>query len=301
MVALLAWPIGLAVWANGKVQHTPALSGAANTPGTTYLLTGSDSRADGGIAQDGTEGSRTDTILLLHVPDSGPTALISLPRDTYVEIPGNGAAKLNAAFSWGQAPLLVQTVEGLTGLTVDHYAEIGMAGVEQIVDAVGGVNLCHDADVNDADSGMVWVAGCHDVDGTQALAFARMRKADLTGDVGRAERQRQLIGAVMGKVEPASLVLNPGKQVALIDAGTGALTVDDDAGIVDLAKLALAFKAANGEGGITGTPPIVSIDYRPGNGAGSTVLLDPDATPGFFAAIRDGSLPPGPVGGMPVG
>ncbi len=298
VAAVLAWPIGLVVWANGKVQHTPALSGAANTPGTTYLLTGSDSRADGGIAEDGTEGARTDTILLLHVPASGPTALISLPRDTYVDIPGHDPSKLNAAFAWGGAPLLVQTVEGLTGLTVDHYAEIGMAGVEQIVDAVGGVNLCHDTDVNDADSGMVWTAGCHDVDGVQALAFARMRKADPTGDVGRAERQRQLIGSVMGKVKPTSLLLHPGKQVALIDAGTQALTVSDGTGIVDMGKLALAFRAANGPGGITGTPPIASLDYRPG-GAGSTVQLDPEAAPVFFAAIRDGSLPPGPVGGMP--
>jgi len=299
LVALVAWPVGLMVWANGKVQHTSALSGAPNTPGTTYLLTGSDSRADGGIAQDGTEGERTDTILLLHQPVSGPTALISLPRDTYVEIPGQGPSKLNAAFSWGGAPLLVQTVEQLTGLTIDHYAEIGMAGVEQIVDAVGGVNLCHDADVNDPDSGMVWTAGCHDVGGEQALAFARMRKADLTGDVGRAERQRQLIAAVMNKVKPSELLVRPGQQVALIDAGTGALTVSDGTDIVDMGKLALAFRAANGEGGITGTPPIASIDYRPGGGVGSTVQLDPAATPVFFAAIRDGSLPPGPVGGMP--
>ncbi|MEZ0449884.1 LCP family protein [Cellulomonas sp. ICMP 17802] len=298
LAALLVWPIGLVVWANGKVQHTPALSGAADTSGTTYLLTGSDSRADGGVAADGTEGARTDTILLLQVPAHGPTALISLPRDTYVDIPGHGPAKLNAAFAWGQAPLLVQTVEGLTGLTIDHYAEIGMAGVEQIVDAVGGVHLCHDVDVNDADSGMVWTAGCHDVDGVQALAFARMRKADPTGDVGRAERQRQLISAVMGKVRPAQLVLHPSQQVALVDAGTGALTVSDGTGIVDLAKLALAFKAANGPGGITGTPPIASLDYRPG-GVGSTVQLDPDAAPAFFAAIRDGSLPAGPVGGVP--
>src|SRR5207342_2723955 len=81
IAALLAWPIGLTVWANGKVQHTDALSGAANTPGTTYLLTGSDSRADGAIEDTTTEGARTDTILLLHVPEHGPTALVSLPRD----------------------------------------------------------------------------------------------------------------------------------------------------------------------------------------------------------------------------
>lgn len=298
LAALLAWPVGLLVWANGKVQHTSALSGAPNTPGTTYLLTGSDSRADGGIEADGTEGARTDSILLLHVPDHGPTALISLPRDTYVQIPGHDAAKLNAAFSWGGAPLLVQTVEGLTGLTVDHYAEIGMAGVEQIVTAVGGVNLCYDAEVNDVDSGMVWTPGCHDVDGVQALAFARMRKSDPTGDVGRAQRQRQLISAVMGKIRPSQLLVHPSQQVALIDAGTAALTVSDETGIVDMAKLALAFRAANGADGITGTPPIASLDYRPG-GVGSTVQLDPDTTPAFFAAIRDGSLPAGPVGGMP--
>ncbi|GCD22061.1 transcriptional regulator [Cellulomonas algicola] len=298
LVALLAWPIGLVLWANGKVQHTTALSGAADTPGTTYLLTGSDSRADGGIAADGTEGARTDTILLLHVPENGPTALISLPRDTYVEIPEHGASKLNAAFAWGQAPLLVRTVEGLTGLTVDHYAEIGMAGVGNVVDAVGGVHLCHDADVNDADSGMVWTAGCHDVGGPEALAFARMRKSDLKGDVGRAERQRQLVSAVMAKIQPSSLVWHPAQQVKLVDAGTGALTVDDGSGIVDMGRLALAFRAATGPEGITGTPPIADMDYRPGD-VGSTVLLDPDQAPTFFAAIRDGSLPPGAVGGVP--
>ncbi|WP_449385582.1 LCP family protein [Cellulomonas soli] len=300
LVLLLAWPIGLALWANGLVQHTSALSGAPNTPGTTYLLTGSDSRADGAVGEDGTEGARTDTILVLHVPDDGPPALISLPRDTLVDVPDNGQAKLNAAFAWGGAPLLVRTVEGLTGLTVDHYAEIGMAGVEQVVDAVGGVELCYDKDVNDTDSGMVWTAGCHTVDGPAALSYARMRKSDVEGDIGRAKRQRALISAVTGAVSPTHLALHPAQQVSLIRAGTGAITVDDGSDAVDLARLALAFKAANGPGGITGTPPIVSLDYRPGNGLGSTVLLDPDATPTFFAAIAAGTLPPGPVGGIPT-
>lgn len=299
VVLLAAWPVGLLVWANGLLQRTPALSGGPDTPGTTYLLAGSDARGDeGGIEQDGTEGMRTDTILLLHVPADGPTALISLPRDTYVEVPGYGPSKLNAAFAWGGAPLLVQTVEGLTGLTVDHYAEIGMGGVARLVDAVGGVNLCYDGDVDDSDSGMVWTAGCHDVDGGAALSFARMRKADPEGDVGRAKRQRQLIGAVMGKVSPGSLAFDPGAQVALVRAGTGALAFDEDAGVVDVARLALAFRDANGEAGITGTPPIASMDYRPG-GVGSTVRLDPDLTPGFFADVRDGKLPPGAVGGVP--
>ncbi|HEY0117254.1 MAG TPA: LCP family protein, partial [Cellulomonas sp.] len=298
LVLALAWPVGLAVWANGKIQHTAALSGAAATPGTTYLLAGSDARGDGGIADDGTVGARTDTILLLHVPEHGPTALISLPRDTYVHIDGHGPGKLNAAFTYGGAPLLVHTVEQLTGLTIDHYAEIGLGGVKDVVDAVGGVNLCYDHDVNDADSGMVWTAGCHDVDGTQALAFSRMRKADPEGDIGREKRQRQLIGAVLGKVDVKRLVWHPSEQVSLVNAGTGALTLEQGASIRTLASLAMAFRAANGAGGVTGTPPIKSLDYRPG-GVGSTVLLDPDQSPTFWAQVRDGQLPPGKVGGIP--
>ena len=300
LVVLLAWPIGLAIWANKQVQHTSALSGAADTPGTTYLLTGSDSRADGAVKDDGTVGARTDTILVLHVPDSGPTALISLPRDTYTQIPGHDPSKLNSAYAWGGPPLLVQTVEGLTGLTVDHYAEIGMGGVEQVVDGVGGVRLCYDKDVDDRDSKLTWTAGCHTVGGTQALAFARMRKADPEGDIGRAKRQRQLISAVMSQIKFGELVKHPSQQVALIKAGTGALTVDDDSGIVDIGKLALAFRAANGPEGITGTPPIADLNYRPGR-VGSTVLLDEDKAPAFWAAIRDGELPPGKVGGIPQG
>jgi len=298
LVLGLAWPVGLAVWANKKIQHTTALSTAAATPGTTYLLAGSDARGGDGIAQDGTLGARTDTILLLHVPEHGPTALISLPRDTYVHIDGHGPAKLNAAFAWGGAPLLVHTVEQLTGMKIDHYAEIGLGGVKDVVDAVGGVHVCYPHDVNDPDSGMVWTAGCHDINGTQALAYTRMRKADPLGDIGREQRQRQLIGALMGKLSISSLVWHPSEQVKLIDAGTAALTLDKQSNIRTLASLALAFRAANGPGGITGTPPIKSINYQPGN-IGSTVLIDPARAPTFWAEIRDGKLPAGTVGGIP--
>lgn len=306
LVLLLAWPIGLLIWANGKIQHVSALSGAANTPGTTYLLTGSDSRADGAIEDTETAGARTDTILLLHVPESGPTALISLPRDTFVDIPGFEPSKINSAFSWGGAPLLVRTVEELTGLTVDHYVEIGFGGIEGVVDAVGGVNLCLDGStgiafpVDEPLSGLVWDApGCRDVDGEMALAFARMRYADPSGDIGRGLRQRQLISAITSTAATPSLLFQPSKQVALIDAGTAALAASDETDIVDLGRLALAFRAATGPEGITGTPPISTLNYRPG-GVGSTVLLDPDQAPTFFAAIRDGSLPPGVVGGLPT-
>jgi LCP family protein required for cell wall assembly len=297
LILVIAWPVGLLIWANGKINHIPALSEAAATPGTTYLLAGSDARGSGGI-YDETAGARTDTIMLLHKPDSGPTALISLPRDTFVEIPGHGGNKLNAAFSIGGAPLLVQTVEQLTGLTVDHYVEVGFGGVGDVVDAVGGVELCSDLTVNDANSGMVWTPGCHQVNGTQAISFVRMRYSDPQGDIGRADRQRQLISVLSRDVADPSLLLHPGRQVSLLDAGLGALTVSDGTGIVDLARLGLAFRAANGPDGVTGTPPISSLDFRPG-GIGSAVQLDPATIDQFWVDLRDGNLPPGVVGGMP--
>lgn len=298
LVLVIAWPVGLLFWANGKITHIDALSGAAATDGTTYLLAGSDSRADGTVGEDGTEGARTDTIMLLHVPESGPTALISIPRDTYAEIPGNGANKLNTSYSWGGAPLLVETVEGLSGLTVDHYVEVGFGGVEEIVDAVGGVELCLDYEVHDELSGLNWVPGCAVADGTTALAFSRMRYSDPKGDIGRAERQRQVIAAVSSTLQDTSLLFQPSKQIDLIGSGLGAITVDQDTNILDLGRLALAFRGANGPEGITGTPPISDPDYRPG-GIGSTVRLDPDLAPQFWQDVADGVLPAGPVGGMP--
>lgn len=298
LALLLAWPIGLALWANGRIEHITALSGAAGTPGTTYLLAGSDSR-EGGVIEDAeTVGARTDTIMVLHVPPSGPSALISLPRDTYAEVPGYGGNKLNASFSIGGPALLVQTVESLTGLTIDHYVEVGFAGVQGVVDAVGGVDLCLDRDVAEPLSGLYWTAGCHLSDGKTALAFARMRYADPTGDIGRSERQAQLIGALSSKVAEPSLLVSPSRQVSLVRAGTDALAVSDGTDVLDLGRLALAFRSATGPGGITGTPPIADPDYHPGQ-IGSTVLLDPDLTPPFWLAITEGSLPPGPQGGLP--
>jgi len=298
LALVIAWPLGLAVWANGRLNHVEATSSGAGTPGTTYLLAGSDSRADGFIT-DTAEGARTDTIMLLHEPTSGPAALISLPRDAYVEIPGHGMNKLNAAYALGGPPLLVQTVEQLTGLGVDHYVEVGFGGVAGVVDAVDGVELCLDYAVADELSGLMWPEpGCRVVDGTTALAFARMRYSDPKGDIGRAERQQQLISALASQVADPGVLVSPGRQVSLVRAGTDALAVSEGTGIVDMGRLALAFRAATGPDGVRGTPWLTSLDHRPG-GVGSTVLLDAERNAALWPAMRDGDLPPGPVGGLP--
>ncbi|SEE97995.1 LCP family protein [Ruania alba] len=289
LVLVLAWPIGLLVWANGQINHVAATNDDLSTEGTTYLLAGSDSRDGAGLDYDTTEGQRTDTIMLLTAPPSGTPSLISIPRDTFVEIPGYGPNKLNASYSYGGPELLVETVQSLTGIEVDHYVEIGMGGVADIVDAVGGVELCLDYDVDDADSHLEWEAGCHVADGATALAFARMRHADPLGDIGRTQRQQQVIQAVSSNVADPTLVFRPGEQVRLVSAGLGALDVSEGTGIIDLGQMALTFRDATGDGGVRGTPPVAELDYRPG-GVGSTVLLHPDLAPGFFEAVADGTV-----------
>ena len=273
------------------VGRVDALSGAADTDGETWLIVGSDARSSGGPVQDETEGARADSIMLLHKAPNGKAALISLPRDTYVEIPDEGGDKINAAYSYGGPELLVRTVEGLSGLTVDHYVEVGMGGVQEMVDAVDGVEVCLDYDVDDPDSGLTWDTSqgtCQTVDGTKALAYSRMRKSDPTGDIGRGLRQRAVISAVVSKAMGVQTVVNFSRQNALVDAGTQALTIDKDSGTSSLFGMLMAFRSASSDG-LTGAPPIESLDYEPG-GIGAAVLLQDETAPDFFAKLREGEL-----------
>ena len=286
VLLMLAWPVFLMLDANSHLKKIDALSGAANTSGTTYLLAGSDSRADGSVPDD-TEGQRADSIMLVHVAPNGQTSNISLPRDTYVDIPGYGWDKLNASYAYGGPALLVKTVEKLTGLTIDHYAEIGMGGVSNIVDAVDGVNLCFDLSVEDERSELNWEAGCHDADGKTALAFARMRYSDPRGDIGRAERQRQVVSKTVSKAMKPATLLNPMSALRVERAGASAFTVDQDSSVIDVARLVLAFREAQ-TSGMTGVPPIESLGYA--TSAGSAVLLEDTTAPDFFAKLRAGTL-----------
>ncbi|MDU0863762.1 LCP family protein [Actinomyces urogenitalis] len=293
-LVLVAARVGWLVHAiNSGLGRVDALVSSPDTSdGETWLIVGSDARGAGsGTVQDETSGARADSVMVLNKAPNGQTSLISLPRDTYVTIPGYGGNKINASYSFGGAPLLVQTVQDLTGLTVDHYAEVGMGAVEQMVDAVGGVEVCLDYDVFDPDSGLVWDTSqgtCQRVDGTTALAYSRMRKSDPTGDIGRGLRQRAVISAVVSEAASFKTLTSFSRQDALVEAGTHALTVDDKTGTTDLAQMMMAFRSAS-SAGLTGAPPISSLDYRPG-GIGSAVLLQDTTAPDFFAKVRSGEL-----------
>ena len=288
LVIVLTWG-GFLVWdANTNIGRVSALSGASDTAGTTYLLAGSDSRADGAV-QDGFEGSeRADSIMLVNIAANGQAVALSIPRDTYAEIPGVGWDKINASYAYGGPQLLVETVEKLTGLTIDHFVQIGMGAVPDMVDAVGGVELCYDHDSNDEYSGLNWTAGCHTVDGPTALQFSRMRYQDPEGDIGRTKRQRQVISKVVSEAASPATLINPARTLRVERAGSKSFTVDEDSSIMTVASLVMALRSASSDE-LMGVPPIESLDYTTSAGA-SAVLLRDETAPDFFAKLRAGKL-----------
>ena len=289
LVVLLAWGAFLLWDANSNLGRVDALSGKADTSGTTYLLAGSDSRADGAVQDGFNESERADSIMLVNVAQNGQTVALSIPRDTYAEIPGYGWDKINASYSYGGAALLVETVENLTGLAVDHFVQIGMGAVPDMVDAVGGVELCYDNTVSDPYSGLNWEAGCHTVDGTTALAFSRMRYADPEGDIGRTKRQRQVISKVVSTAMSPSTLINPMRTLSVERAGSKSFTVDDSSSnVFTVASLVMALRSATSSE-MMGVPPIESLDFTTDAGA-SAVLLRDTTAPDFFAKLRTGSL-----------
>ncbi|WP_112246179.1 LCP family protein [Kribbella monticola] len=293
LFVLMLIAVPLYAWGRiDKVDAFPAGKRPAETPGTTYLMVGSDSR-EGLSAADkkklGTGsalGQRTDTIMVLHVPESGPPVLISIPRDSYVPIPGHGKNKINAAYSYGQAKLLVQTIEGVTGLHIDHYVEIGFGGFASIIDSVGGVKMCLPKAMKDQKAHINLPKGCQQLDGTKALGYVRARYSDPLGDLGRVARQREMIGAVADKAIGPGTFLNPIRYFKVGTSSADALTIDKDMGPLDLFKFARAMKAVAGGGdGITLTVPISDTNLSTPNG--SAVKWDTAKAKALFQALKE--------------
>ena len=170
--------------------------------------------------------------MIVHVPPGGKPALISLPRDSYVSIPGHGQNKINAAYSFGGPKLLVQTVEENTGLRVDGYAEIGFGGFVSIVDAVGGVKMCLPSAIKDRDSHLNLKKGCQTLDGINALGYVRMRKAD-PGRTWVRRAPARCPGAVAKKAATPATVLNPVRYWRLSTAGANAVRLGEDTTFVE--------------------------------------------------------------------
>ena len=242
--------------------------------GQNWLITGSDSRAGLTRAQKrqlhtGSDGGhRSDTILILHIPSNGGRpVLISLPRDSYVNIPRYGQNKINAAYSFGGPRLLADAVQNNTGLRIEHYIGIGFGGLVNVVDAIGGVRMCLPGPIHDPASGLNLKAGCQTLDGAEALGYVRTRHTFAKQDLQRVQNQRLFLRALLRKLTSPGTLLNPFASIPAAFAAPGAVKVDSSTHLYQLLQLALALRNPQ-----TTTVPIADANYQ--TAAGDAVLWD---------------------------
>jgi LCP family protein required for cell wall assembly len=294
LLVLVVLLVGLGVWVDSRLNRVDALADyegrPAATPGADWLIVGSDSRQgldearrrELGTGQ--AAGRRADTMMLLHIPrGTGKPVLVSLPRDSYVPIPGRGRNKLNAAYAFGGPQLLARTVEQVTGIRLDRYMEVGFDGFASVVDAVGGVQICPDRAMRDPMAGLNVKAGCQVVGSRQALAYVRTR-AGGRGDLDRVERQQEFLGSLIGKSTSPGVLLNPFRSVPLLLRGTEAVAVDQAAHVWNLIRFPFAMRAIANGGGVATTVPVAGTATI--GGAGSVVQWDRERALALFEALQ---------------
>jgi LCP family protein required for cell wall assembly len=252
------------------------------------LLIGSDART-GSDADPDVTGARSDTIMLAHITAKRDQVyLVSFPRDSYVSIPGHGRNKINAAYAFGGPRLLVQTIEGLTGVRVDHIAEIGFEGFRDVTTALGGV----DVEVAKASSipgtPYRWSAGVNHMQGEEALQFVRQRYGLSGGDLDRVLRQQAFVKAIMLKALSRGTVTDPAKFSKVVEAGTRYLTVDAALTTKKLRSLAVSLRGVRGDDITFVTAPVAGFG-RTSAGA-SIVRLDVAKLSELSNALRQDTM-----------
>lgn len=271
----------------------PKLNNAMN-----ILLLGSDSRAGTNVKYGKSlknEPPRADTTILVHLsPGGGAATGISFPRDLMVDIPAckdpkTGAriapqrGMLNSAYTLGGAACTWKTIEALTDIHIDHFALVDFTGFKAVVNALGGVEICLEKDVDDAKSGLHLTKGRHIVQGETALAYVRVRHGLGDGsDLSRIKRQQKFLGSVAKKAMSKGVMSNPQKLLGFLNATTKSLTVDEGFSTADMVKLGESLK-----GMTAGAVRFVTVPWQPyAPDPNRVALRQPDAST-FFAQIRN--------------
>lgn len=293
------------------IPKIDAFNGLDNRPkkessAVNYLVVGSDTREGLSRAEikrlkvGGTEvaaGKRSDTMLLIHISKKrDKAAIISIPRDSYALIPEHKNSqgktvpathsKINSAFNWGGAPLLIDTFEQMSGLRIDHYIEVNFVGFVRMVDALGGVEICTKKDIDDPKSHLVLPAGRHILDGVDSLKYVRTRQFDGLGDLGRMKRQQEFAGAMLRKATSAGVLLNPVTMVDFINSALASVVTDQGLNQGDLLTLGKQLRNLSASNVRTLTIPLQYYNYSK-NGVSAAVLWDPVLAPELFERIKN--------------
>lgn len=257
------------------------------------LLLGSDSRDPDNPKGDENGPSRTDTIIILHFPKNHDKAyLVSIPRDTYVYIPkspdgqfGDRRAKINAAYAWGGLPLVVQTVEGFTGLRMDNVVVIDFGGFKEVTDALGGVDMYVERDIKSIHRPYrTFHKGMNHFNGEEALDYCRQRYQFPDGDFARVRHQQEFLKALMDKAASTGTLTNPAKLNSFLRSATKAITVDQDFSLIDMA---LEFHGLRSDKLTFITSPYTGTDTINGE---SVVVSDKEKAAGMYAAMAQDKM-----------
>jgi LCP family protein required for cell wall assembly len=296
-----AWAISS--WVSSSVGRLNA--GTAGTPSSgplNLLVAGVDIRkgltprqeAELHVGHD--VSSNSDTLMIVHVTaDHRSVQVIALPRDSWVNIPGHGPNKINAAFGLGGPKLMVATVEKNTGLTINDYIEVNFLGFVKIIDALGGVNICLPYAVDDPYSGLRMTAGVHHVNGITALEFARDRHSFATSDLARIKDQQQLLSSLFKEAISSGTLTDPVKFTSFLSAATAAVRVDRG---LNVTKLASQLRGISMSDVTFTTVPIANASYTAPGGV-SAVLWDAQAARAMFSRLKAGRLAPRPASHKP--
>lgn len=266
---------------------TDVLDDAAST--INFLVLGSDSRISAGDPTQWTYGAqRTDTIMLVQIPaDRKHVYVMSIPRDSWVPIPDHGEAKINAAFSYGGPPLLIQTVEDLTGVRIDHFVVTDFESFKNITDDLGGVVLDLKEDFT-VDGVTIPAGEQQTLDGAQALKWERERYSLPRGDFDRVQRQQAWMRAIAAKVRNSGVLTNPVQLTSLLTTLSSSISADDGLTSDVLLNLALDLRGLS-TGDITFFTAPYSGTGRSDDGQ-SIVLLDDAALAPLMEAWRNDDL-----------
>ena len=195
-------------------------------------------------------------------------------------------SKINSAFNWGGAPLLIQTIEEMTQLKIDHYVEVNFAGFASVIDSLGGIEVCTKKDIDDPKSHLVLPAGVHTLNGIEALKYVRTREFDGMGDIGRMQRQQAFMSSVLKKATSAGVLLNPITMTSFINSSLAAVTTDEGLKNSDLITLAKQMKSLATSSVRTLTVPLSDLNYY-SNGVTASVLWDPVLAPELWDRLRE--------------
>lgn len=293
---------------NADVNRVDPFQGLTERPrdtgGANFLVVGTDKRDKLSHAErqkyrlGGSACDCTDTLMLVHLSAGHDRAsVVSLPRDSYTKLPAHTdpgsrkkhptvPAKLNSAYAHGGAPLTVRTVEGMTGIHIDHYLEVDFTSFMRTVDVLGGVPVCTEKSLHDNYSGLDLPAGTSTLDGGRALQYVRARHLGDGSDLSRMERQQHFLAAVIEKATDRGVLMNPVKLRRVASTVLDSVRADGKLGSDQMLELGRALRRFDSNSSEFVSVPVEDSDYRVPK-LGSTVKWDKRKSARLFAALRD--------------